>query len=368
MKSENRILLACLRALIRPETGTDISSLPESATDWGHLLKTAERHRVLALLRRALLKHCPDKVPAETLKNLDAACLEIGLHNLRLTWKLLELLALFESRGLRAFPFKGAALASVAYENLGLRQFSDLDIVLPRQDVLEAANLLRARGYQPLLSLTPRQERLFLDIGCELSFTHPDENIPVELHWDFMPSIFSPSFSAETLWNDLEWIEVGGKKIRGLLAENKILALCVHGSKHLWCRLQWICDIGMLTAAWGRPVWDAVMKKAADSGNARVLNIGLRLAHDLLNPPWPPEVLSAVLRDRGAESLAAEIRRRLFLESYSESDASRESAYFQFLMRERLRDKCRHGLGLLWKRFAMRSLTKGGRACIGHSA
>lgn len=368
MKTENRILLACLRAFIRPETGKGLPALLDGTTNWDYLQKIAQRHRVLALLQRALREHCPGSVPAGILKRLDASRLSISLHNLRLTGKLLDLLSLFELHGLPAFPFKGAVLASSAYGDLGLRQFADLDIILRRQDVLKAGKLLQARGYKPFLELPPGQQALFLKTGCELSFTHPDDNVPVELHWDFTPVIFSPAFSAESLWNHLEWIEVSGKKIRGLSAEDTILALCVHGAKHLWCRLQWICDIAMLTSARVQPDWNALMKKAECSGNTRLLNISLRLAHELFEPAWAPEVLAKILKDRGAERLASKISRRLFLETYSESDASRESSYFQFLMHERLRDKYRHGLGLLLKRFAPRNFAKGGRTCIGHSA
>jgi len=55
------------------------------------------------------------------------------LHNFFLTKELLELLTLFEAHCIPASPYKGPALAIMAYGNLALRQFSDLNILVHKR-------------------------------------------------------------------------------------------------------------------------------------------------------------------------------------------------------------------------------------------
>jgi hypothetical protein len=68
-------------------------------------------------------------------------------HNLFLTAELFKLVNLFEQHEIPVIPFKGPVFAVYAYGNLGLRQFSDLDILVDKRHFLIAQNLLLSEGY-----------------------------------------------------------------------------------------------------------------------------------------------------------------------------------------------------------------------------
>ena len=64
-----------------------------------------------------------------------------------MTNRLLDILKLFEKSHVLAVPYKGPVLASGLYQNLSLREFADLDIVVQEKDVVPAADLLESSGF-----------------------------------------------------------------------------------------------------------------------------------------------------------------------------------------------------------------------------
>ena len=85
--------------------------------------------------------------------------IENSLHNLFMTGELFKLLDLFGAHGIGAIPYKGPTLAALAYGNLALREFDDLDLLLPERDIPRARDLLIAQGFRPGYTLTRARRR-----------------------------------------------------------------------------------------------------------------------------------------------------------------------------------------------------------------
>jgi hypothetical protein len=130
-------------------------------------------------------------------------------RNLFLTGELLRLLNLFEAQGIFAIPYKGPALAAVAYGNLALREFADLDILIRKQDVQRAKELLTSAGYRPEDRLTRAQEAALLRNTHEHAFRRDDKGL-VDLHWGVVERHFSFPLDPERLWERLERVSLGG--------------------------------------------------------------------------------------------------------------------------------------------------------------
>jgi len=119
------------------------------------------------------------------------------------------------------------------------------------------------------------------------------------------------------------------------------LVLCVHGSKHRWGRLGWICDVAGLIRVYEGIDWELVVHRAEALGTRRRLFLGLYLANDLLEAPLPEEVLQRVWADAGMKALAKQVREQLFQETEGSSELFERSMFDPFGVRvmERLRDK-----------------------------
>ena len=84
-------------------------------------------------------------------------------------------------------------------------------------------------------------------------------------------------------------IDLNGTEVKTLSAADLLFSLCVHGSRHLWERLGWICDIAELLARHTFD-WPTLLKRAAQADSDRMFLLGLYLAERLLEAPLPAEV------------------------------------------------------------------------------
>ncbi|NET52279.1 MAG: nucleotidyltransferase family protein, partial [Merismopedia sp. SIO2A8] len=183
---EIELLLSCARTKIDAPIAEQIKNLIEQGINWEHLTKTAKRHGVMPLLYQSLNNTGPNKVPQQILNQLRDNFQANTLHNLFLSQELLKILKLFEANDISAIPFKGPVLAAWAYGNLALRQFSDLDILVNKQDFPRARDLLISQGYN-------RCNQLYWE--CELTSDQGLYNI--DIHWEIVPKHLCHFFSAE---------------------------------------------------------------------------------------------------------------------------------------------------------------------------
>jgi hypothetical protein len=257
---------------------------------------------------------------------------------------LLALLQLFEAHGLPAIPFKGPTLAASAYGDLAFRQFSDLDILVRTHDLRKATDLLTAQGYQ--LELTKAEEARFLREHFHYSFTRDAGRVRVEIHWALASPCWAFPIDFARLWERLEPVSLAGTTVGSFHPEDLLLILCVHGARHYWERLAWICDIAELIRVHREMDWDRLMEQAMRLRYARILFVGLFLASNLLGGAPPEAVLRRVRADSLVPSLAAPVRQWLF------SDATElvwdvDYYIFYLRLREDWRDRARYVLPYL---------------------
>jgi hypothetical protein len=314
--------------------------------DWKYLLRTAYRHGVAPLLYWHLDAICPEAIPKSVLDQLREHFHANNQRNLFLTGELLRLLNEFEAYGIVAIPYKGPALSASVYGNLALREFYDLDILVHRSDVSKAKEVLTSMGYHARYQLTRAQETAFLQSQFEHPFTRDDGKSIVELHWEITERHFLP-FDTERLWERLNQIRLGGDVVLNLSPEDMLLILCVHGAKHGWERLGWICDVAELVRCQDIR-WERVIAQASAVGSKRMLLFGLSLANDLLGVALPEKISYMIRADPTLKTLVEQTSKQLFhethcptgfLEGYGGAPAFHT---VHLAMRESLRDKIRY--------------------------
>ena len=341
---EAELLLCCTRSRRDPKKAVRIRALLQQGIDWGYLLRAARRHRVMPLLFWQLNSTAPGAVPKSVLDQLSIYFRHNSFRTLSLTGELLRLLSEFETRKIPAIPYKGPTLAAFAYGNLVLREFGDLDILLRRQDVLKARELLVSFGYRPGYQLTRAQEAAFVQYGDQYRYTRDDSGNVVEIHWGAAARAFSFLLDTEPPWWRLERISLGGSTVPTFSPEDLLIILCVHGSMHLWERLGWVCDIAELTYVRREMDWERIVEQATALGTRRALFLGLLLADGLLGARIPEEVSQRLQADSVTNTLAEQVCEWLFREGARSQELVEETLFQPFHVRvmERLRDKVRY--------------------------
>ena len=348
MRREIELLVCCARIDLNAAQRSRLAALARRDIDWSYLLRTAERHGMMPLLYWHLSASCLEAVPPAVRKDLQNRFQQNQRRNLFLTGELRAVLELLGEHQIAAIPYKGPMLASAVYGNLALRQFSDLDILVHRSDVLRARDVLVSRGYRPVLHLTREQEKAYLESNHEYVLWH-ERGVLVEVQWGFGPRFFSFAFDPEGVWARAQPARLAGATVLTLSAEDLLLILCIHHSKDGWTSLEWICGIAELIRRYHELDWAWVSGHAETLGMRRMLVLGLYLANDLLGATLPEHILRNVRADRPVRALAQQVRRQLFLEDRQHAGAFQLPASrvaFHLKVRERPRDKLRYALRL----------------------
>lgn len=281
--------------------------------DWDGVLKLAHEHRLLPLL----IAYLPDiemVVPQSARELLQAEHDRNVFHCLANASELIALLAAFDRAGIAAMPFKGIGLAASVYGDLTGRSAGDLDFLVFRRDLETARSVLQQRGYELKTQLkddgSPSTENYY-----EYHFERARDGMVAELRWRLElteQQKFRRDLGMEWVWPRRCKVRVAGVDVPDLNPVDKLLVLCMHGSKHLWSRMIWICDVARLLEKESPWDWRAVTREAKKRGLWRPLALGVLLAHRVCGAMVPAQALRAFTADRAARQLAEHFAANLF--------------------------------------------------------
>lgn len=340
-RPEHELLICVARVTLGPDKSSRVRALLAEDLDWAYLLRLARGHGLMPLLYWHLKHTCPEAVPEGPLAELRTYFNDNHKRNIYLAGELLKLLRLLAEQGIIAIPYKGPAVAVSVYGNLALRRFSDLDILVRKYDVARARQLLEDNGYVPELKVPAAHEADFVRVNYVQLFNRRDERVVVELHWGVAPRVFAFPLKPEALWARLSVGTLLGAPIPTLAPEDLLLLLCVHGAKDWWDRLEWVCGVAELVRN-TQLDWPLLLARAAALSSARMLYLGLFLAHDLLEAPLPEWVWQRVGTDAAVRSLAATVGGRLFIAAEERCYSLSFRSAFHVRAKENMLDRLRY--------------------------
>lgn len=350
---ETALLVACARARLDPATANRVRDLSQAVRDWSTVLELGRRHRLVPLLHLHLTAAADDAIPEWVRATLREEFSSNAARNLTLALELLAVTDLLQSHGIRALPYKGPTVAQCIYGSLAARQMKDLDILLLPEDVDRAVSLLETREYEAMTRVLPGARRLGLEYQCVL--VRPCDETIIELHWSIVPRSMAPAVALDDLWPGRLNTAILGRTVPSPSHEDMLVVLCIHGSKHRWARLEWICGVAELLRS--KPLdWNRVLERAQRWHASKMLGAALLLASELLDAPVPESVIVAAQRDRRITALAAEALDQLFVDDET-ADAQNGLRAFQLDSQESLRDKARY----MWFRPLIDGARKGAR-------
>ena len=301
----------CARPGPDADTAAQVEDLVRQDLDCDYLFQLAQRHCVLPLLHRRFEGLADGALRRRLQPKLRQYFRDNAARNLLLAGELVRITRALKSEGIATLAYKGPALALLAYGDLSLRQFIDLDIIVDSRDVNRAREILRDRGFcAPEFSKS--QDDLLQRLQHNVALMRADDGLVVELHWRLAARGFAVLPFEQHLWGRATTVSVCGARVETLSPEDLLLALCIHGAKHFWERLSWVCDLAQLVSSHPRLDWPLVFKLAAEAGIERMLSLGLVLAVELLDVPPPPEVMRIVSEDAAAPRLASQVIERMF--------------------------------------------------------
>jgi hypothetical protein len=405
--AEVRLILCCARVDLDPKTRGDIEHLLASPLNWDIVLDVATAHGLLPLVYWHLRKYFGSSavtlcgqtntftrastsasdqslVPYLVAQRLRSDFNAGAAGNFLLATELVRICECLAAHGIHVLCYKGPSLAVVCYGNLLLRPFHDLDVLLQKQDVARAEQVLVSLGYcrKPhsdresneyahTFSRSPNHACKSYAAGTDLSGNvspggvGPDGvssssagDIVVELHWSIAPGHYAVPLQLKSICNHKMWVDMCGTQLPTSAPEELLLLLCWHGYKHRWGRVEWISAIAELIRpdrdyAGKHLDWARLLRCARKQGSCRVLFLGLWMAHYLLGAQLDSTVIAAMKRDRVAHAIALSVYRDLLHHLNSRHSLGNDSQqvkailFYHLNMRERLHDKVRYIIQLM---------------------
>src|SRR6185436_17469392 len=136
-RPETEALLLCARTELASEQIARLRALVSERFDWDYFYKLARRHSLVPLVS-ARLEQVKDAVPPDVLQRFRKDHQENAARNLIFADELTSLIKALAEVEIETIVFKGPALAVMAYGDLALRRFVDLDLMVRRAAVARA--------------------------------------------------------------------------------------------------------------------------------------------------------------------------------------------------------------------------------------
>ncbi len=287
----------------------EIRILLQETLAWPLVIETARVHGVAPLCYAQLPALADAAVPADSLAALRAAAVAAAARNMQLAAKLLEINGACAGAGISLVPYKGPVLGEMAYGNLALREFADLDFILPHAELVAAWKLIEGLGYRPESPALAVSSAL---IPGEYAFLSAENDARLELHTERTLRHFPALPNLGPFLSRLKPVEVAGQPVATFCREDTLILLAVHGAKDYWSKLLWVCDVAWLARDPGCD-WPAALERADHVRCRRMVNVALLLASTLLDAAIPGGVLAAARADARAVSQADWLAGRLFV-------------------------------------------------------
>ncbi len=251
MDSANARGLACYRllALCAHASGHDalyaeLARQLANFNDWQELIPQAEIHGMAPLLWHHI-QQSGVEILADVARTLKGLYLRHRRNNQVHARVLIEIVALLQTADIHPLVLKGLGLAYSLYPDPALRPVSDLDLILRRDQIRPALDLLRAAGFStPPLPLDdgPASKELTVD-----SPLHDGLRVHVELH-HYDPRQRDDEFAGFT--SPPQAIQVEGGTVLIPAPMDNLEYLSRHFTRHLFeartdkpLPLKWISDI-----------------------------------------------------------------------------------------------------------------------------
>jgi hypothetical protein len=322
MKFEERASMALdpdscelLRAVARRPAQCDIELVDQLASrmsDWDPVITAAQEHGVLAMLFLRL-QNQRTSIPSTILERIRAAYNRNVFHSLTNAAELIGVLREFEENRIPAMPFKGVVLSASVYHDLATRPAGDLDLLIFYRDLARATAVLVQRGYVLKTEVEEDGSPAIQDY-FEYHFERQSDGMVIELRWrlELTRRRFRRNLGMDWVWPRRRTTMLAGAKVPDLDPVTALLMLCMHGSKHTWSRLIWVCDVARLLEAYPNLDWDGVMHESKRVGLWRTLALGIQLAHRIAKISLPEAILREFESDSVANRLAKHIAKNIF--------------------------------------------------------
>lgn len=180
--AEEKLLVSLCRLEFSKEQITELSALMKEIKDWDHFVRLVNIHGIIALTAFNIHElGIGNYIPEPSMKILDNGHIQSVIRNTWLVQRWKEVNRILSDAGIKHILLKGMALEYSIYGAKGLRQMTDNDILVKKEDALKAWLLLQKNGFRSEMIKSYLHRKIITDIGKHLP-TLVKDGYAVEIH------------------------------------------------------------------------------------------------------------------------------------------------------------------------------------------
>ncbi len=311
---EDNLLITCARIDRDDKTRCQLESILASQLDWDYILEKATLHRVAPLLFRSLKETGKNEtIPQSVMEKLRGAYYADAFRNMSFYGELSKVLKCLKSAAIEVIVLKGTMLAEKVYQNIALRPFNDIDLLVKKASLFIVENELSRLGYcnQKLYASVWHAQRYIEHIEDEEShYINSNNNVLIDLHWGIQPLTSPFQIDVNEFWKNAQPDKIAGVETLVLAPEDLIEHLCIHLNKEIGNAspaLLWCCDIAEVVSKYEKGInWGRIVGSSKQHNIEIPIFQALHFAHNLLGAPVPTNVLSQLESGSRIEILSLE--------------------------------------------------------------
>lgn len=183
--NEQLFLLQLCRLYFSGSGKTDFHDFAASPPDWQLVYKIAMAHGVRPFIYDVILKYDLDVDTGfkSRLENDHRFMLQRNMMQAILTTKITTDL---KDLGITVIAYKGTALVSRYYDNIGMRESIDIDLMASRTDIGKIEDYFIASGYIPKETVPRNYLKFYQGFFKDMVYRVPKYDCNIEIHWSLL--------------------------------------------------------------------------------------------------------------------------------------------------------------------------------------
>jgi hypothetical protein len=308
LSPELRAMLACAQVVVDRKAHAVFASALAGCPSVDELCKVAGEQRMLGHLHEVVTTQALVTADARLVERLSELRRATAVRNLRHAGVLLEILGRLDAEGVRALPVKGVVWAQLLYGDLSLRTWSDLDLLVSREQVVTAHRVLLESGFADYSAFNERTVRPRWGSTGQIALGSREFGTVVDLHWDLTVSVSPKGLTFEPVSARADTVDVIGRLVACPGKHDVFLMTCLEGTRDLWNMVARLLDLAVQIDRMSADGWAALLSVARIERCERRVLVAVAHVCGVLDLEIPQPIGERLVGDPGTRALLRLLR------------------------------------------------------------
>jgi len=207
----------------------------------------------------------------------------------------------FKNNEIAFMPLKGIFVAEWLYGDIGLRQMSDIDLLIKEEDGDKAVSIMKEIGYiiSPFeIIVSEAADKITRSIIDKDEAAHLQPMVKgilsVELHTKLQYKHEEYKQDTQEIWNTSRVVSLNGNSVEVLDFYQQIIHICLHLHRHTGSHLQFTCysDIAVFLEKFKDEInWRVLIDTCVKNGYEVPVFRYMLLTHEYMGAPLPSNII-----------------------------------------------------------------------------